>query len=315
MQQFAANARTQSRPPIALFSSMSGGGGAGRCSENESRGYHHHASTISTISSSHAHNRHSSSIATAAAPSSEEPNKLASDDINDHLSSLQQMIASRRTVSNFDYSTSHQQTSSDREFLRAAIRRAVQCAVAAPNHKLTEPTTFHRILSQTAACERLLDIAYETTLQRLLDRQLSGAEACQSEALRKKEKWSKIPAFVVATVSGMDDQIVSNTTTVSMIDMYKEQQFIPPTTIQQLEDYASACASIQNLLLSLHSENLGCKWATGPIIQTRTFRNLIGCEKNDMIVGLIMIGLPKRLPRMRRRRREIDGDVLRDVEP
>ena len=86
-------------------------------------------------------------------------------------------------------------------------------------------------------------------------------------------------------------------------------------SVNKPTDYASTSASIQNLLLSLHSENLGCKWATGPIIQTRAFRNLIGCDKNDMIVGLIMIGLPKRLPRMRRRRREIDGDVLRDVEP
>ena len=88
---------------------------------------------------------------------------------------------------------------------------------------------------------------------------------------------------------------------------------IPPRSIQQLEEYASSCASIQNLLLSLHSEGLASKWSTGPIIRTAAFRDLVGCGKNDMIVGLIMIGWSKRVPRMPKRRRDRDGDVLKDV--
>jgi len=83
-----------------------------------------------------------------------------------------------------------------------------------------------------------------------------------------------------------------------------------PHTIQQLEDYASSCASIQNLLLSLHSEG---EWATKTIIRTHALRNLIGCKKDDMVVGLIMVGWTKRVPRMPRRRRELEGDVLKDV--
>ena len=154
-----------------------------------------------------------------------------------------------------------------------------------------------------------MDIAYEVTLQRLLDNRLSGEEACRSEATRKREKWATIPAFVVATVSGMEDQ----TSDSSEGDSYKELPFVPPTTMRQLEDYASACASIQNLLLSLHAEGLGSKWATGPVLRTRAFRDLVRCQEQDMVVGLIMVGWPKRLPRMRRRR-ELDGDVLRDVD-
>jgi len=212
------------------------------------------------------------------------------------------MIASRRTTANFE--------SSDRELLYNAITRGVECAVtAAPNHKITEPTTFHRILSPSTASERLCDLAYEVTLQSLLDKQLSGIEACKSEAARKREKWASIPAFVVATVSGMQKQTLS---TVAEEDVYKELPFVPPATIRQLEDYASACASIQNLLLSLHSEDIGSKWATGSVIRTPAFRELVGCEDTDMVVGLILIGWSKRTPRMRRRR-EIQGDVLRDV--
>ncbi|KAL9188247.1 hypothetical protein ACHAXT_006625 [Thalassiosira profunda] len=217
---------------------------------------------------------------------------------------FQQLISSRRTVSNFLSRPSHE----DRIFLQDAITRGVECAAAAPNHKLTEPTTFHRILAPSAASERLLDIAYEVTLQRLLDGKLSGEEACRSEATRKREKWAKIPAFVVATVSGMEDQ-----TTDASGGLYRELPYVAPATTRQLEDYASACASIQNLLPSLHSEGLGSKWATGPVVKTPAFRDLVGCGQDEMVAGLIMVGWPKRLPRMRRRR-ELGGDVLRDIE-
>ncbi|KAL7530012.1 hypothetical protein ACHAXR_003272 [Thalassiosira sp. AJA248-18] len=220
---------------------------------------------------------------------------------------IQQFIASRRTVSNYLSHPASQQAS-DRKFLQDAISRGVECAVTAPNHKITEPTTFHRILAPSAASERLLDIAYETVLQRLLDRKLAGEEACRSEATRKRDKWAKIPAFVVVTVRGMGDQ-----RSPSEGDMFKELPYVPPATIEQLEDYASACASIQNMLLSLHAEGLGSKWATGPVIRTRALRDLVGCDGNDMVVGLIMVGWPKRLPRMRRRR-ELDGDLLVDVD-
>jgi len=223
---------------------------------------------------------------------------------------FQQFITSRRTVSNFIYRSSSDQ-SSDRQFLQEAISRGVQCAATAPNHKITEPTTFHRILTPSGASRRLSDIAYEVTFQRLVQNKLSGEEACRNEAMRKREKWSTIPAFVVVTVSGMEDQTSGNDC--SGEDLYKELPYVPPATIRQLEDYASACASIQNLLLSLHSEGLGAKWATGPVINTNAFRELIQCGRNYMIVGLIMVGWPKQLPKMKRRR-GLEGDLLKDVD-
>jgi len=231
-----------------------------------------------------------------------------------HLSSsaqtFQQVISSRRTVSNFIIRPSSQQ-SSDRQFLREAISRGVECAATAPNHKITEPTTFHRILTPSAASTKLFDIAYEVTLQQLIQKKLSGEESCRSEAMRKRDKWANIPAFLVVTVGGMEDQPDSSDG--CRVDPYEELPYAPPATIRQLEDYASACASIQNLLLSLHSEGLGCKWATGPVIRTGAFRDLICCGRNDMVVGLIMVGWPKQLPRMRRSRR-LDGEMLRDVD-
>ena len=329
MQQFAANARNQSRPPLALALSGIGGGRQ----KTTSTGYHDSSSSLassqrppalSTIASSCKGNsltnrssllqQHRSFSATTTTSTEAADSSSAVDASSDttsnrhhhssHAQKFQQLISSRRTVSNFIPSSLLQ---TDRQFIHDAITRGVQCAVTAPNHKITEPTTFHRILNPSTASDRLLDIAFETALHRLLEKKLSGEEACRSEATRKREKWDKIPAFVVAIVSGMNDQ-----TTTSDPEHHKELPYVPPASIQQLEDYASACASVQNLLLSLHSEGLGSKWATGPVIRTSAFRELVDCESDDMIVGLIMIGWPKRLPKLRRRR-DID-EVLIDVE-
>lgn len=324
MQQFYSAAKNQSRPPLVLASTFRSKTGN---DEGSTRRVHHHrASTtsspmLSSLNALEVSHSLSSSSRSFREASSEAKSASNNDATQQHhvyepsilAQSLQQMISSRRTVSNFLH---HPPTSLPveggiqcQQILSNAIRRAVECASTAPNHKMSEPTTFHRILSPSAASERLLDISYEVTYQRLLLNKLSGVEACRNEAMRKREKWSKIPAFIVATVGGMEDQYNEE----EEQSPYAELPLNAPHTIQQLEDYASSCASIQNLLLSLHSEGIASKWATGTIIRTHALRNLIGCKKDDMVVGLIMVGWTKQVPRMPRRRRVLEGDVLKDV--
>lgn len=61
---------------------------------------------------------------------------------------------------------------------------------------------------------------------------------------------------------------------------------------------------------------MGCKWATGPIIHTRAFRSLIHAKDNELVAGLLMIGIPdpKHIERMekagRKFKRALEGDVL-----
>lgn len=76
--------------------------------------------------------------------------------------------------------------------------------------------------------------------------------------------------------------------------------------------YAAACAAVQNMLLSLHAEGYGTKWATGPIIRTKAFRELIGCQETDRVVGLVMVGEPKAIPREPRRKKHLE-DLVRDL--
>lgn len=340
MQQFAASARTQSRPPVALFSFGSESSSINNTNDDEStaRRVRHQSSahtprptlppqslssadSLSSIRDASFLRRHISSSSTKLSSidegsSTNEINEVQRGHISTELPisptaiHFQQLISSRRTVSNFlsiPPSSSSNVTSDDaKQVLLDAIKRGVECASTAPNHRITEPTTFYRIVSPSKVYDQLLDIAHEVTLKRLRDNKLCGEEACQSEANRKREKWARIPAFVVVTVSGMYDQ--SDDT----FGSFAELPYVAPGTVRQLEDYASACASVQNLLLSLHSEGLATKWATGPVVRTNAFRDLIRCQRDDMVVGLIMIGWPKRTPKLRRRR-QVDGDVLRDV--
>ena len=77
-------------------------------------------------------------------------------------------------------------------------------------------------------------------------------------------------------------------------------------------------------MLSLHSEGIGSKWATGPVIQTKAFRELIKADPTDRIAGLIMVGgtdstqfqneREEMITKSRRhRRRSLHGDMLQDL--
>jgi nitroreductase len=99
------------------------------------------------------------------------------------------------------------------------------------------------------------------------------------------------------------------------VSEYEDLPYVPLANELEMENYAAACAAVQNVLLSLHSEQIASKWVTGPVIRTRAFRELVGAEPTDRVVGLIMVGQPVDSKRVRgfRRRRALDGDVLIDI--
>jgi hypothetical protein len=74
--------------------------------------------------------------------------------------------------------------------------------------------------------------------------------------------------------------------------MYDPLEYQPPGTNRELEDYASCCAAVQNVLLSLHSEGIASKWATGDVVQTPAFRSLLELPDDERVVALIQVGWP-----------------------
>ncbi|CAB9496166.1 Nitroreductase [Seminavis robusta] len=358
MQQFASAARSQSRPPLALIPWIRVAEEGDHNSHRRQRPGTSNASGRRSISTrpgrtgSSNSSWSSPSTETARRPTLARPSALSSlslssladeeeeshhdriqntptitttiasgdpptsnDELNSHENNgatlahhFQTLIQTRRTTSHFGGPANNPENDPlAPRFWIDALDRAVECGRRAPNHKRTERFSFKRMIAPSPATERLAEIAYHVTLQK--------PSATEQTAEKKQAKWSSIPAFLVATVQSESQLHPDNDNTVGM---YQALPFVPPQTEREMEDYAAACAAVQNVLLSLHAENIASKWATGPVIQSPAFRELVGATANDRIVALVMIGLPKlpgggsSPPRPRRFRRDWQ-DFLQDV--
>jgi nitroreductase len=219
-------------------------------------------------------------------------------------SHFQHLLLTRRTCTGFG------PTRHERDYWMAALDRAVYCGYSAPNHKRTEPFTFKRMVSPSSKIDTLAEIASQVTLKKKLKSNLIEAQA-RAAADKKRDSWRAIPAYLVVLCKAQHALYDMSRVT----SAYEPLSFAPPATDRELEDYASSCAAVQNVLLSLHSEQIASKWATGPVIQTRAFRDLIEASPNDRVVALIMVGDSVRQAdqRPRRGRRDFYGDVLVDL--
>ncbi len=188
----------------------------------------------------------------------------ASQAAQEFAANFQSIVLNRRTVDDFD------QTPVEDDVLR----RAVQCAIAAPNRSCSEPWRFIQIGPKTV--QQLLHL--KTDLEMEEDR---GVATTQS--------WTDIPGWCVVTTLRNDDPIVEQ------------------------EDFQSTCCAVQNLMLSLWSEGIGSKWTSGPVQRTKEFAEICGIDNEvERVTGVIWFGFasgglvnadPKR------RRKSVD-DVL-----
>lgn len=147
----------------------------------------------------------------------------------------------------------------------AALQRALDAALMAPNHKLTFPWRFTRVGLETRAT--LADLAVEL-------------RAAESEGGLPAEKIERIRSkildpgeLVVVSIRRCEDPITAR------------------------EDYASAACAIQNLSLSLQADGLGSKWSSGKVTRhPRSYRVLGIDEKDEEIIGFIWVGHPMKIP-------------------
>ena len=252
----------------------------------------------------HSHSFSTSPETNKSSPAAAEKGNQKTDTITNESTTLQSLILSRRTISNFKVD---EDTNLGR--LRSSIERAVRCGQNAPNHKRTEPFSFRLLMSEESR-NHLADICREVNVQKMRVNQKGSEASIQAEADRKRDRWSKIPAYLVALVKGAP---LDRSSLDGQDKFYPPLPYQYPLSIRQMEDYGSVCAATQNVLLSLHSDGFGTKWATGPVIESLAFRELVKCGDDELAVALIMIGEPKRIPRPPRRRRTIEGDLLMEL--
>jgi nitroreductase len=160
---------------------------------------------------------------------------------------------------------------------RETIELLLDCAVRAPNHKLTEPWRFAVLTGD--AKTRLAEIRGNHRLRRYDD-----------------------PASTEA-VSGMDKVRRETLETPVVIVMMAR---VHHDEITREEDYAAVMMATANLMTAAQSLGLGTYLKTGGVMRDRALGELVGLPEGYRIVGVLSVGYPAEADAPRRRRPAAD---------
>ncbi len=181
-----------------------------------------------------------------AAPSFETPD----------MRELEEVIRGRRTIDQY------LQT----KVPEALIREALDIAMWAPNHHVTEPWRFYLLGPETVA----------QTIE--LTRTIVAKSKGQKVADFKAKSWSEKPGWLLVTCQRSEDEL------------------------RQQEDYGACCAALQNFALYLWRAGIGTKWTSGPITRDERFFEITGVDPDrEFVVGLVWYGYPKLTPAQKRK--------------
>lgn len=174
---------------------------------------------------------------------------------------FQSMMVGRRTVDEFD------KTRVD----DAILKRAVQCAIAAPNRSCSEPWRFLSLGPSTVG--KLAS----------LNAKMTRADADQGKGTRHIDWNTVAPGWCVVTrMLSADGILAAAETTATDDDLL--------SAIEQ-EDFKSVCCAVQNFMLSMWSEGIGTKWTMGPVQTTPEFADVCGIDRTrERVVGIIWYG-------------------------
>jgi nitroreductase len=156
---------------------------------------------------------------------------------------------------------------------RETLERLLDCAVRAPNHKLTEPWRFAVLTG--AAKARLAEIRAHHRLKGYAD-PVSAEAVARSDKARRDTLDS--PAIVVVMARASEDEITHE------------------------EDYAAVMMATANLMTAAQSVGLGTYLKTGGVMRDPALAELVGMPGGYRIVGLLSVGYPADPEPPRRRR-------------
>ena len=122
----------------------------------------------------------------------------------------------------------------------------------------------------------------QQTIQKVceLNASIIAEKKGQDAGQKKLNRWLQMPGWLVVTCK----TTTSTTGTSNSMEV--------PDSIER-EDYAACCCAIQNLCLSLHNSGLGTKWTTGPVNFDPRFKDIVGLDDDEYVVGTIWFGTPK----------------------
>ncbi|AIC95680.1 nitroreductase family protein [Shouchella lehensis] len=143
----------------------------------------------------------------------------------------------------------------------------LEVAKWAPNHKLTEPWRF--ILFAEEGKEAFID-AYKKS-------QLGADQTLPEKAKKKAAYFNQIPLHLVVVMPEHPRQKTWD------------------------EDYGAVSAMIQNFQLAAWARGIGMIWRTNDWIYDPVFREAIGVESGEKIIGTLMIGYADFVPEAKER--------------
>jgi nitroreductase len=136
------------------------------------------------------------------------------------------------------------------------VRAAVQAAIYAPNHGMTEPWRFVQLGPKT--------------IRRIATLNAKSMED-KEKAAKKLARWQAMPGWCVVTC-----------------------QRSPDNELLELEDYAACCCATHNFCLAMHAQGVGTKWTTGPVTRTREFAEICKIDvTKELVVGCLWYGYAK----------------------
>jgi nitroreductase len=156
---------------------------------------------------------------------------------------------------------------------RETIERLLDCAVRAPNHKLTEPWRFAVLTGGAKA--RLGDIRAAHRLKKYDD---PASEEARARSEKARRETVEAPAIIVVMTRTSDDEITRE------------------------EDYAAVMMATANLMTAAESLGLGTYLKTGGVMQDPALAELVGLTPGYRVVGVLSVGYPAdpEIPRRRR---------------
>lgn len=156
---------------------------------------------------------------------------------------------------------------------REVVERLLECAIRAPNHKLTEPWRFAVLTG--SACARYAEIRARHRLERYTDpsspEALAGADKMRRESL-------ETPLYIIIMAALSADEITRE------------------------EDYAATMMAVANLMIAAESLGLGTYLKSGGVMRDPELIELVGVPEKYRIVGLVSLGYPAEAEPPRRRK-------------
>lgn len=153
----------------------------------------------------------------------------------------------------------------EREVPLELVKELLDTAVWVPNHKMTQPWRF--VMVHGEGRKRIAEIAAKFKSKR-------AENPDKAKEIGKKiyEKMMSVPMFVVVIM--------------------KEH----PAIGTREEDYASTSCLIHNFSLLAWEQGVGMVWESYGLMHQPDFREALGIEPGEKVVGSLHVGYPESIP-------------------